>query len=139
MDNCSITQIAENYVSHDPDALLMLALFFQRHRRVLVSGEQEGYSLSLVSLGGRPEWNPAPKCYFPSKVKSMSHSWSSPWVISAGPLLRTISRMIKDRQARSTGSEDRAGGDAKRDFPSLSKHPATSPSLWGAINCGGER
>lgn len=27
---------------------------------------------------------------------------------------------------------------AKRDFPSLSKHPATSPSLRGAINCFGE-
>lgn len=104
-DNCSVTRIAGKKMSAvGPEPLLMLALSFQLHCSGLVLQEQEGYSLSLVFLGGRPEWNPAAKCYFPAKVKSVSHIWSSLWVLSKQPLRPcTISRVIKDRQARSPG------------------------------------
>lgn len=123
-----------------PHALLMLAFFFQLHCTVLACPGQEEYSLSLI-VGGRPEWNPAPECYFPSKVKSMSHIWLSPWVIStqcssARLRLCTISRVIKDRQACRAGVRSEPPSGAKRDFPLLCKHGGTSQSLRGAINWG---
>lgn len=114
-----------------PGALLLLARFFPCVAQCLSSKNRKGI-LSLVFLGGRPEWNPASKCYFPWKVESMSHIWSSLWVISkqrASAPLRpcTISRVIKGCQARALleWGQSRPGG-AKRDFPL-----ATSRSLGG--------
>lgn len=99
----------------------MLALFFQLNRPVLVSGEQEGYSLSrvpwrqarvescskmLLAFKGEKHESQlvVPLGYFRA-APSLHHC---PCSAPLPPC--TISRVIKDRQARSAGSEDRAGG-----------------------------
>lgn len=141
-DNCSITQRAEKKkVSCGSRCIIDVGPFLLAALSALVCQEQDRHSLSLVP------WKQArvescSKMYFPSKVKSRSHIWSSLRVISPQPRLRTASPLHHfaggDRQAgaaRALGRSEVTATRAVQRGIFLQRRHGTS---GGAVSCACE-
>lgn len=76
------------------------------------------------------------KCYFPSEVTSVSHIWSSRGLFPCG-LLRTISRVIKDRQ-RAGRERGESRQVVQRGLFLRFAGTRELGNLWDAIHCGCE-
>lgn len=137
-DNCSVTQRAENYVSSGSWCIIDVGPFLPAALHGLC-WEQEGYSLSLLW----PLEAGQSGILLQNVTSFKGEKHESHLVIPVGylcadsPLCRfscTISWVIKDRHSALLSSSKVRACGAKRDFPLLCKHWATSLSLKGAIN-----